>query len=133
MRAKAVPENPPEAPQSPIPLPEQPGMYAGYSTIEIRKGFKDSNQVDHESTDAEIISVRQFFAPHTEVNLSMGLTINLGNYESARIDVGIRVPCYLEEASEAYEFSKKFATERLTVERTKIKSWADSRTKKDLF
>jgi hypothetical protein len=108
-------------------------MYAGYSTIEIRKGFKDSNQVDHESTDAEIISVRQFFAPHTEVNLSMGLTINLGNYESARIDVGIRVPCYLEEASEAYEFSKKFATERLTVERTKIKSWADSRTKKDLF
>ena len=31
----------------------------------------------------------------------MGLTINLGNYESLRIDVGVKMPCYKEEIEKA--------------------------------
>lgn len=34
---------------------------------------------------------------------SIGLTINLGNYESLRIDVGARIPCYKEELTQAYQ------------------------------
>jgi len=34
---------------------------------------------------------------------SLGLTINLGNYESLRIDVGARIPCYKEELVEAHQ------------------------------
>jgi hypothetical protein len=36
------------------------------------------------------------------VKVGLGMTINLGNYESARVDVGVELPCRLAEVPDAY-------------------------------
>jgi len=35
--------------------------------------------------------------------MSGSATVNMGNYQSSRIDVGLSVPCYIEEVPEVYE------------------------------
>ena len=51
------------------------------------------------------LEVRQFLTKPAVIKASYGLTINRGNYESARIDVGIELPCYVEEIADAYSWA----------------------------
>jgi len=37
------------------------------------------------------------------VNVKYGATINLGNYESVRIDAGVTMPCYPEEVDACFD------------------------------
>jgi len=64
----------------------------------------------------EPITVACFLTEPAKVSVGMGLTLNLGNYESARIDVSLVMPCYREEAEAAYTFARNWVEERLTAE-----------------
>ena len=64
--------------------------------------------------------------PPTVVEVSMGLTINLGNYESARLDVGIRIPCPAEESEAIFDKAKDWCEERVQTEVRAIRGKADS-------
>lgn len=66
-------------------------------------------------------SVHKFVTEPARVKRSYGLTVNLGNYESARVEVGVEVPCYKEEVSEADAFAAQFCEERLEEEVAKFK------------
>ncbi len=70
----------------------------------------------------EIIAVHKFVTEPTRVTVDAGLTINLGNYETARIRVGISVPCYREEADAAYEQAYGWVTDRVAEETKKMRS-----------
>jgi hypothetical protein len=50
------------------------------------------------------------------VEIGYGLTLNIGNYESARIDVRISLPCYREETDDAFSFAKKWTEDRIQTE-----------------
>ena len=43
------------------------------------------------------IEVRKFEVEPAYVRVSAGMTKNMGNYESLRVDVALTVPCYTEE------------------------------------
>ena len=45
----------------------------------------------------KVIEVRKFETDPAYVRVSSGVTKNLGNYESLRVDVSLSVPCYTEE------------------------------------
>lgn len=45
----------------------------------------------------ETLDVRKFEVEPAYVRVGAGITRNLGNYESLRVDVAITVPCYVEE------------------------------------
>jgi hypothetical protein len=64
----------------------------------------------------ETLQVHRFLTEPAKVSVAMGLTLNLGNYEAARIDVGIITPCYREERDEAYEDSKAWVEARVQKE-----------------
>ncbi len=64
----------------------------------------------------EVIKVHRFLTVPTEVQVGMGLTLNLGNYETARVDVTIRIPCYREEAEQAYAAAREWVETRLQSE-----------------
>jgi len=49
------------------------------------------------------IEIRPFATDPARVGVKLGRTINLGNYESARIDVSLDIPCYAEEATGIYK------------------------------
>lgn len=89
--------------------------------VYVRRGFKDGTlSLEREEVEDEQLKVRPFISEAAEVGLSRGLTINLGNYESVRLDVSIKVPCYLEEAREAFEFARRFTEERLEEEKAMV-------------
>ena len=46
------------------------------------------------------------------VGFSSGMTLNLGNYESARLEVSISMPCDVSEVEETFEFCKRFVEEK---------------------
>lgn len=72
----------------------------------------------------EELEVRTFVTQPASVEIGYGLTLNIGNYESARVDVKISVPCYAEEANAAYDFAKKWAEERVQAEVKEIRKIA---------
>ena len=60
----------------------------------------------------------------SRVGTSRGCTLNLGNYESARVDVWITVPCHVGQSDIAYEFVAKWCEDRVKEEVGNIKKGA---------
>jgi hypothetical protein len=81
-----------------------------------------------ESKD-ETIEVHTFQTPPAAVDVGYGLTLNIGNYESARVDVRVTVPCYREELDDAYAFARKWAEERIAVEVKEVRKMASGQTR----
>jgi len=83
-----------------------------------------SKQIGKETPTEEnmTIDVRLFETDPAIITRGYGLTLNLGNYESARVDVGIKLPCYREETKEGDEFCKKWCEERIRQEVAEIRS-----------
>jgi hypothetical protein len=48
-----------------------------------------------------------------QVHVSGATTINLGNYESAKVVIGITVPTDLDEVADAYEYASDWVSERM--------------------
>lgn len=47
------------------------------------------------------LEVRTFATEPAYVRVSSGMTQNMGNYESLRVDVAVTLPCYVEEIDDA--------------------------------
>ncbi len=77
--------------------------------IWVRKQFgKGDAEVDEQR-----ILVDKFETEPAIVEASLGLTINLGNYESLRIDAGVKIPCYKEEILQAHQEAFRLTEEEL--------------------
>jgi hypothetical protein len=68
----------------------------------------------------EKFTVHRFVTAPANVGVDLGLTINTGNFESARISVSVLVPCYREEIDDAYRWAKEWVEERVKVEVAEI-------------
>lgn len=75
-----------------------------------------------EETD-EVIGVHKFETPPARVGIALGLTINLGKYSSARIDVSLDMPCYKEEIDDTYLFVQKWCEDRIEAEKKMIEDY----------
>jgi hypothetical protein len=55
--------------------------------------------------------------PHCMVEISVGLTRNLGNYESLKFNVGISIPCSLneEDINETFDQGKAWVDEKVNA------------------
>lgn len=69
----------------------------------------------------EEIEPKPFFGQVAHVTRKYGVTINLDNYESARVEVGVTVPCYLPDIDRADTWAQKFIESKLTEEVTTIR------------
>lgn len=50
----------------------------------------------------ERLKVRKFLSDPAYVRVNTGITKNMGNYESLRIDVSLSIPCYPEEVDQVF-------------------------------
>lgn len=64
----------------------------------------------------EVIHVRKFVTEPAYVRVNAGVTINLGDYQSMRIDVSVSVPCYAEEIAQVEREVADFVAVRLADE-----------------
>ena len=65
-----------------------------------------------ETKDETIVDEQMFEKPPVYLEFTVGRTLNQGNYESARINVGMTIPCYLEEIDEVFEFAKDWVDKK---------------------
>lgn len=56
--------------------------------------------VGNETESKETISVQKFETDPAYVRVNAGVTKNIGDYESLRVDVSVSVPCYKEEVDD---------------------------------
>lgn len=85
-----------------------------------RTYYRNSNEIGS-SQDEEIISVQKFVTTPAEVEVGYALTMNLGDFESAKLSITLRVPCYAEEKDEAFDFTQRWVEERVQKERDLIR------------
>ena len=57
---------------------------------------------EEEKTEQTDFAVQDFEVEPAWVKAGYGLTVNLGNYESARCDAGVTLPTYVEEIPGAF-------------------------------
>lgn len=74
-----------------------------------------------EKSDERLIKVGIFKTATAQVVQKKGLTINLGNFESARVDVGYVMPCYVEEVKEIEDLVNDMIEERLQREVVEVR------------
>ena len=51
-----------------------------------------------------------------KVKHSIGMTLNLGDYQSAKVEVGIELPCHVGEVQDKYEEASTFSNDKLMEE-----------------
>lgn len=69
------------------------------------------------------LAVRKFEVEPAYVRLSAGVTKNLGNFESLRLDVAISMPCYTEEIDKVIPKVGDMVASHLESE---IQAWAEA-------
>lgn len=112
---------------APVPVKETPAAAAqkvehlAPMTALVTRTF---GKIGLPESKEEPLEVRAFVTPPAHIELGYGLTLNIGNYESARIDVKLNVPCYREEVDEAYEWARKWAEERVRREVKEVRAMA---------
>jgi len=75
-----------------------------------------------DAQDEKYLHVRSFEVEPAWIRVGYGLTKNLGNYESARCDVGVTLPCYVEEIPEAFEEAWEIAHKEIQAQVEQINS-----------
>lgn len=89
----------------------------------INNRFTFKQETQRETSSEEVVEIVKF-EPDTaiaKVRRGYGLTLNLTNYESARLDVGIEVPCYLQDVDAADEWARQWVEERVIKEVTNVR------------
>jgi len=91
------------------------------------KSKKDLRVVE----DSEVIEVHDFKTEVAKVERGFGLTLNLGKFESARVDVHVTVPCHVEDIDAADEFAKAWCSKRIKAEVASIRGGGDKKSNGD--
>lgn len=83
-------------------------------SAQLMKSGKPIGDVDAKE---DMILVDAFEVPPATSRVNLGMTVNIGNFESLRVDSGVEIPCYKEELPEAQEFcfslAEKFLFEKV--------------------
>lgn len=91
-------------------------------TFSSTQNFQGKEPTGQPVTTEEFLKTRRFESAPAMVNVGFGLTLNLGNFESARIDVGIEIPCYPSEAEEAYNYAHDWVEKKINAEVARVRS-----------
>ena len=78
----------------------------------LRKG--DGDEEEETLVDEyEEVEVQVFHTEPAFIEASAGVTKSLRQFESLRVDVRMRLPCYTEKADEAFDYAAGWVADRL--------------------
>ena len=95
------------------------------SKFYVNRSIGEAGKMPPPEGEEGVIAVHRFEGEVAKVSVDYALTMNLGNYESARISVSVELPCYREEIDDAYEYAQAWVEERIAKERDMIASSRD--------
>lgn len=87
--------------------------YAAEAVGVTTKEYKDGSITE----EVEQLGSVKSSAPMASVHISMGVTRNLGNYESVKVSVGVTLPCLptAEDIDETYTQGKGWVDDRINA------------------
>lgn len=91
------------------------------STTVQGKVWVSSHYGEKDTHVENALEVQTFDVVPAFVKVAYGLTLNLGNYESARCDAGVTLPCYVEEIPKAFQRAWEIAEEQVQKQVADIK------------
>jgi hypothetical protein len=86
--------------------------------LRTKKGQEAESSAHEEKT----LEVQVFQTAPAGVECRLGRTVNLGSYESLRVDVGVTLPCYAEEVVGAQDYVFDLASMALEETLSKAKA-----------
>ena len=112
--------------------PQTGDVIAKASTAMVSKtiGKRGSEGGEPETaTSEDIIAIHKFVTNPAMVSVGVALTMNLGNFEFAKIDIQMTLPCYKEEADDAFAFVQNWVEQKVQQERELINAHRDKSQK----
>ena len=98
-------------------------------TISVNRAFVKTGKTEKNEVLEEKMMVHEFASSPAEVGFSLGMTMNIGDFESVRLDISVKMPCYVEEVDDAYVYVQKWAEDRLKTERDAVDLWRNNSRK----
>lgn len=83
-------------------------------TIKVFRSYTANGVVMSEDEGLEDMDVKTFQVEPAYVSVNHGRTVNVGNFESVRVDVRVSLPCYTEEVAEAIVAADNLSSNYLT-------------------
>lgn len=86
------------------------------ATATTTKTMTDKKTVVSEDTSQETVDTPADpnpTEPQCEVGVEMSYTHNLGNYQSARVQVSLKVPCVHAEIDDVYDYAREWVDNKL--------------------
>jgi succinylglutamate desuccinylase len=100
-------------------MPPTPPSVQVAPRIWVERTFPNQTASTLEETHLE---ARVFQTEPAKVRAEVSRTINLGNYESLRIAVGVELPCYTEEVEEGLHSASAMVSQFINNEEEEIKA-----------
>jgi hypothetical protein len=93
------------------------------ATVNVQKKMAAESAPHVDQTTQEKVMDSALLPPHllANVHVSGTTTINLGNYESAKITVGVTFPCHKDDITNAYEFASDWVSDKIAAATKDIK------------
>lgn len=86
------------------------------SKNEVKQGIatvETTHQGGATVSEKMVVSGGVYDQPTCNIGYKAGITKNLGDYESLRIDVSLNMPCYPEEIDDVFEFQRNWVENKL--------------------
>lgn len=97
-----------------------PKAPAAKATATVSKSVSDKKQVLSEDNAEEKVDVPQDVAKGSvapqqlcEVGIDVGFTKNLGNYQSSRVGVSLKIPCQHDEIDKVFEYAQSWVDTKM--------------------
>ena len=101
------------------------GLEAGMETKNGAIYVHKSVTGETDEYSEELIAVHKFITEPAMVAVSLGLTIGLPNYSSAKVNIFIRRSCYNEEIEDAYDWVLDRVEKKLNKIKKDVEGWRD--------
>lgn len=89
-------------------------------TVSVRATVTRNGVVESSRDENTRIEVRPFITSTASVSVKYGATIPMADYASARVDVMITLPCYVEEVMEVYHDLRATVDKLVSAEMDKM-------------
>jgi hypothetical protein len=100
---------------------------AGKATLWVSRSIRQHGTEVASEGEEQLIEVQKFLVEPAYVKIEKGLTLNRGNYEFVRVDVGLTLPCYVEEVDGAMEQCNRVVEARLMREYEEVDQWRNKK------
>jgi hypothetical protein len=89
--------------------------------VHIERQYKITKEGKEFATEVLKTPVMRFAVTPARVSVKYGVTLNMGNYESSRVDVLVEVPCYKEDIDEVFSMIADYTEDLVSQHIDQIK------------